>query len=481
MSEELTKFSAAQLARMIGARAVSPVEIVEAHLRRIERVNPQLNAVVTLAPDALEQARAAERALMRGEPCKILHGVPLTIKDTIAVRGMRATSGSRAHADFVPLDDAPSVALLRAAGAIIIGKTNTSELALDYTADNPVFGRTNNPLDVSRTPGGSSGGCAAAVSAYLTSASIGSDLAGSIRIPAYFCGVAGLKPTAGRINGAGHFPPMDGVYARGASLGPLARTVEDLALLFQVLKGDAAKTEAASVEETIARDVESLRGVRVAWYADDGAIPVTSETRAAVKRAAEALQSAGLLASEERPPGVERATELWLSMFSRATGRFVHSVYDGREGEAGSAARAILERANTENLSDDEDEKAAWSARDELRAKLLRWMETTPLIVAPVGAVAAYRHDTNRKVEIDGQAVGIFRAFGYAQAYNVFDLPVVTVPAGRTRENLPVGVQIIGRPDAEKSVLAAARIVEKTLGGWRQPTETLSTGNDFPL
>jgi amidase len=207
---------------------VSPVEAVEAYLRRIESENPRLNALVVLAPDALERAREAEAAVARGEARGALHGVPLTVKDTIDVRGMTAACGSRVRAGFVPEDDAPAVARLRAAGAVVIGKTNCPEFALDYTSENPVYGRTNNPHDLARTPGGSSGGCAAAVAACMTAGSLGSDLAGSVRIPAHFCGVLALKPTAGRVPGGGQLPPSTGLHSLGSTLGPLARNVEDL-------------------------------------------------------------------------------------------------------------------------------------------------------------------------------------------------------------------------------------------------------------
>src|SRR5919205_1233157 len=197
----------------------------EACLRRIEGLNPALNAVVALAPDVLQQAREAEASLLRGETRGALHGVPLTVKDTVDVRGLGTACGSRVRAEHVAGEDAPSVARLRAAGAVILGKTNCPEFALDYTSENPVFGRTNNPYDLGRTPGGSSGGCAAAVAACMTAGSLGSDLAGSVRIPAHFCGVAGLKPTAGRVPRGGHCLPVKGPYTLGASLGPLARSV----------------------------------------------------------------------------------------------------------------------------------------------------------------------------------------------------------------------------------------------------------------
>src|SRR5205085_5006564 len=277
---------------------------------------------------------------------------------------------------------APAVAFLKEAGAIVIGKTNTSELALDYTTENAVYARANNPHDLARTPGGSSGGCAAAVAACLTAASVGSDLAGSIRIPAHFCGVAGLKPTAGRVSGVGHFPSMSAPYDRAASLGPLARTVEDLGLLFAALTGEAFETGGEELEARCSAARARLKGLRAAWYAEDGQVPVTPETFEAVKSAAESLRRAGLFVEESRPPGVERATELWLSLFSRATREMVASVYEGREEDAGATARALLRRAAESKDSRREQEawaeQKAWGERDRLRAELLRWMETTP-------------------------------------------------------------------------------------------------------
>jgi amidase len=457
MTDELTRLSAARAAELIRGRELSPVELMKAYLHRIESLNPSLNAVVTLAHDALERAREAEQKLARVETVGALHGVPLTVKDTIQVRGVRTTRGSRIEADCVPTEDATAVARLRAAGAIIVGKTNCSELALDYTSENLVFGRTNNPHDLSRSPGGSSGGCAAAVSACLTAASLGSDLAGSIRIPAHFCGVAGLKPTAGRVPGHGHAPPVSGPPSLGASLGPLARSVEDLELMFNVLAGDYAP----------GMDVESLRGTRAAFYFDDGAVPATEEIRSAVIRAAEALSDAGLLVEEERPPSIESANAAWLGMFSYPTVRYLREFYRGREGEAGPTARALLKRDVREPTG--EELLASWNERDRMRGELLRWMERTPLVVAPVGPVEAFRHEESRKVEVNGELFPVFRAFALAQAFNVYDLPAVCVPAGTTRAGLPVGVQIAGRPYDERRVLAAARVVERALGGWQPP------------
>src|SRR4029078_12690540 len=218
-------------------------------------------------PDALERAREAEIAVMRGAVSGGLHGVPLTIKDTIETAGLRTTSGSKMRVDYVPQIDAPAVARLKAAGAIILGKSNAAEMAMDYTADNPVFGRTNHPLNHDLTPGGSSGGEAVAIATYMSPGGLGSDLAGSIRIPAHFCGVCGLKPTTGRVPGELQFPPSIGPYSLGAVIGPLARTAGGLLILFRVL-----------ADEKSVVSKEAIKGLKFVWYSNDGIAPVTAET-----------------------------------------------------------------------------------------------------------------------------------------------------------------------------------------------------------
>ena len=439
-NKDLCDHSLTELAELIRKREVSAVEIVEAHLQRISVLNPSLNAIVTLNPQALEQARLAE-----GE----LGGLPITIKDTIETAGLRTTSGSRLRPDYVPVRDAPAVARLKAAGAIVLGKTNAAEMAMDYNADNPVFGRTVHPLNAGLTPGGSSGGEAVAIATHMSPGGLGSDLAGSIRIPAHFCGVCGLKPTTGRVPGEGQFPPSTGPYSLGAAIGPMARRVADLRLLFGVLSNEPQMNT-------------DLHGLRFAWYGDDGIVPVTDETAQAVKNAATALTDAGLVGEERRPPHVERGNELWLKLFSRASVVQLRQAYAGRETEGGSFVSWRLRTADETPPPTLDEYIANWMERDRLREELLRWMETTPFIIAPVGATPAYEHDT-LKVTVQGSTMGAFRAFSYAQAFNVFDLPVVTVPAGRSDEGLPIGVQIIGRPFAEEMVLAAAEIVEESV------------------
>jgi amidase len=456
--DELVIQSATALADLFRKRAISPVQVVEAYLRRIDKLNPKLNAIVTIAPDLIEQAKEAEALVMRGDTVGPLHGVPVTVKDTIETAGLRTTSGSVLRAEFIPEHDAPAVARLKAAGAIILGKTNPAEMAMDYTADNPVFGRTNNPYNPLLTPGGSSGGEAAAIATYMSPAGLGSDLAGSIRIPSHFCGIAGLKPTVGRVPGTGQFPPSSGPYSLGAAIGPMARSVNDLHLLFKILAGN----------ENPAPTDNRMKGWRVAWYTADQISPVTEETREAVENAVRALSDNGLVTEETRPPGIERGHDLWLKLFSRASVVQLRNVYAGHEDKGGEFVRWRLATADDTPPPTLDDYISSWLERDHLRAKLVQWMEATPLIVAPVGAAPAYPHDAH-KVTVGGQTLSTFRAFSYCQAFNVFDLPVVVVPAGRSAEGLPIGVQIIGRPFEEETVLAAAAVVEEALGGWQAP------------
>jgi amidase len=428
-----------------------------------------LNAIVTLAPELVDCARTAEAELLSGKEVGPLHGLPLTVKDTIDTQGLRTTSGSRLHKTRVPDRDATAVARLKAAGAIILGKTNTPEMAIPYETDNPVFGRTNNPHALGLTPGGSSGGEAAAIAAGLSPAGLGSDLSGSIRVPAHFCGIVGLKPTTGLVPVDGHTPTVSGLLSIGACIGPMARTVADLALVFDVIAG-APEKRVDPVE-----DDSSLQGLRIAWYADDGVAPVTGETRATVLAAAAVLSHAGLEVTEEQPPGVSHGARLWVKLFARAAGEQLREFYRGRDDEAGPVVSRLLRDIESEidlpeKISKAERAAAAVLEREHRRENLLGWMKTTPLILAPVGATPAFEHGAQRVV-VNGESISVFRAFSYAQTFNVFGLPSVVVPAGRSAEGLPIGVQIVGRPFEERMVLAAAAVIEEALGGWQKPPQ----------
>lgn len=445
--------------------------MIEAHLSRVGQKNPTLNAVVTLAPDILERARSAETEVMNGREIGPLHGVPITIKDTIDTQGLRTTSGSLLRANHVPDRDATVVARLKAAGAIVLGKTNTPEMAIPYESDNPVFGRTNNPHSLERTPGGSSGGEAAAIAAGLSPAGLGSDLSGSIRVPAHFCGIVGLKPTPGLVPMDGHTPSADGLLSMAACIGPMARTVADLDLIFKII-ADAGQSTASADPFSLHQGV---RGLRVAWYSDDGVAPVTEETRGALVAAATALSEEGLEVNEEKPSAISQGSRLWIELFSRAASEQLRALYRGREDGAGPLVSRLLNSFESatdlhDKISQAENAAAAVLERERQREALLQWMKTRPLILAPVGSTPAFAHGAPR-VTVKEESISVFRGFSYSQTFNVFGLPSAVVPAGRSVEGLPIGVQIVGRPFAERTVLAAAAIIEESLGGWQRPAQ----------
>src|SRR6202142_2560376 len=281
---EITLQSAVAMAEQIRKKKLSPVELVDAHLARIEKLNPKLNAFVQVDADgARREARTAEDALLRGERLGPLHGVPVSIKSSIEVAGWRCEAGTKLREGFLASHDAPLVSRLRQAGAIILGNTNTPELLMAWETDNLLYGRTNNPWDLSRTPGGSSGGEAAAIAAGCSAGGVGSDGGGSVRIPAHFSGICGLKPTPGRVPATGHYPAAAGPFAQLGVVGPMARTVADVARLFSVMAGhDIGDPASAPVPLRLWSDEEILK-LRVAYFEDDGVTPVTAETAAAVR------------------------------------------------------------------------------------------------------------------------------------------------------------------------------------------------------
>jgi Asp-tRNA(Asn)/Glu-tRNA(Gln) amidotransferase A subunit family amidase len=268
------------------------------------------------------------------------------------------------------------------------------------------------------------------------------------------------------VPGDGQFPANTGPYSLGSAIGPMARSVSDLALLFSVLSGIETSVDRAS--QALENSRASLPGRRVACYTNDSVSPVTDETRTAVKVAAQALESAGLIIEETRPPGIEHGHDLWLKIFSRASVVQLRNVYAGQEDKGGEFVRWRLATADDKPAPSLDEYIGWWLERDRLRTTLVQWMEARPLLLAPVGATPAYAHDTH-KVTVGECTMGTFRAFSYSQAFNVFDLPVVVVPAGKSVDGLPIGVQIVGRPFAEKNVLAAAAIIEEALGGWQPP------------
>ena len=313
---DLIFLSAVAMAEQVRARKISPVELVDAHLAQIEKLNPKLNAFVEIDPDrARRSARDAETAVMRGASLGPLHGVPCSVKSSISVAGLRCEAGSRLRAGFVAREDAPLVQRMKNTGAIILGTTNTPELLMAWETDNLLYGRTNNPWDLERTPGGSSGGEAAAIAAGMSAGGVGSDGGGSIRVPALFSGICGLKPTPGRIPSTGHFPISAGPFAQIGVVGPMARTIADLKILFEVMQGPDVGDSYAAPVAAKSPNGDEVTKLKIAFFEDDSRTPVTPETRAAVRTAAQALSSAGFRVEHFRPPGSRRSARALAQVF----------------------------------------------------------------------------------------------------------------------------------------------------------------------
>jgi Asp-tRNA(Asn)/Glu-tRNA(Gln) amidotransferase A subunit family amidase len=465
---ELTFFSAVTMAAQIRKRELSPVELVEAHLARIEKLNPTLNAFVQVdAEGARRQARAAEDAVSH-EKLGPLHGVPISIKSSIEVKGMRCEAGSKLRTGFVAKQDAPLVSRLRNAGAIILGTTNAPELLMAWETDNLLYGRTNNPWDLSRTPGGSSGGEAAAIATGCSAGGVGSDGGGSIRVPAHFSGICGLKPTPGRIPATGHFPTSVGPFALLGVVGPMARTVSDLKVLFEVMQGPDDGDPSAAPVSVHWPDRGDLMKLRIGYFEDDGRTPVTAETRVAVRAAAEALKHAGFVVEPFRPEGLEQARQLWWQFFGIAGGMLLRPMTQGRESDLSPILKQHLSRVAAEPSHTGQTLLDTWIMRDALRIKVFCQMREYPVLLCPVASVPAFRHG-ERSWNIDGQTVEYLDAWSYTEWFNLLGTPAVAVPFGRSNEGLPIGVQIVARPWEEELVLAVAAELEAQRGAWQRP------------
>ncbi len=466
---DLTFLPAVEMAKKIRDREISPVELAEAHLKKIERLNPKLNAFVHLEPErVMRQAREAEAAVVNHEPLGPLHGVPISIKSSIEVAGMKCESGTRPRSGFVPSEDAPLVSRLRHAGAIVLGVTNTPEMLMAWETNNLLYGRTNSAWDVDRTPGGSSGGEAAAISSGMSAGGVGSDGGGSIRVPAHFSGICGLKPTPGRVPATGHFPPSGGPFALIGVVGPMARTVADLTALFNVMQGaDDGDTCSAPVPLRWPVD-PNLKHLRVGYFEDDGRTPVTAEIRQAVRIAAEALRSAGFHVEPFRPEGLEEARLLWKKFFIKMGGMMLRPMFDLKEQNANPMLKQFLDWSAAEPELTGPSLLDAWIRRDALRADVLKQMRQYPILLCPPAAVPAFRH-AERSWIIDGKTVHYLDAWSYTEWFNILGNPAAVVPVSQSAERLPVGVQIVGRPWEEEQVLSIAMAIEQSCGGWKIP------------
>lgn len=446
-----------ELAKAVKAKEVSSVEVVQAYLNRIEAVNPKLNAVVQLrADEALAEARAADEALARGESKGALHGIPMTIKDSFDTAGVISTGGTLGRKTFVPEKDATVVSRLKNEGAILLGKTNTPELTLSLETNNLIYGRTNNPFDITRTSGGSSGGAVAIITSGGAPFDIGSDYGGSIRLPSHFCGIAGIKPTSGRVPRTGHIVP----YAIGATdayqaIGPLARSVDDLTLLLGIIAGPDWQDPTIVPMPRANPDTVDLSRLRVAYYTDNGTTTPIAEIMQTVRDVAKALASHVASVEENRPARLEETWDLWTSL----------NVADGAYG-----VLEILEKAGTTQTSrnlgsaDQEVTGREFGRRlremDLFRSQMLGFMANYDVIICPVNANVAIKHDTLYQN---------FASFSYASTYNLTGWPAAVVRAGTSPEGLPIGVQIVANPWREDVALKVAKFVEDTFGGWQKP------------
>ena len=472
--------TAVELVRLLRAGDVSSRELVDLHLERIERLNGRLNAVVTVdEAGARRRAEDLDCRLADSGPVGLLHGLPLTVKDCWATRGMRTTAGSPERAELVPEADAEVVARLRAAGAVIIGKTNLPENVTGQETANALFGRTSNPWDPDRTPGGSSGGGAAAVAAGLSPLEVGSDSGGSIREPAHCCGVYGHFPTSGLVPLAGHLPSVP-VEDAGADVdlmaaGPLARGAEDLALAMRVLAGLEPLDQPPAPE-----------GLRVAVWVGPSDMPPSQDVASLVRAAGDGLASAGASVREAAPAfdaaeARDLAFQLWVAASSSSA---------SDEEHAGAVEKAASTSAEDRSLSTLRDRAQAMSHRDWLRLDARRrslaraWaalLDEVDVVVCPVSPVAAVPHDPvpeavhsvdrrlGRTIHADGRDQPYLDQIMWNVVVGMAGLPSTVAPVGRTADGLPVGAQVVGRRGADALTIAVAGLVGGLTGGYTVP------------
>ena len=466
----LLSLSAAKQAALIRKRELSSVELIEAHLSHISAVNPSINAVVELLGErALHQARIADEALAQGRSSGPLHGVPFSVKDSIEVEGTRCTAGTVGRA-AAPLStaDATLVARLRQAGAIPVAKTNLPDLLFAFESDNLLFGRTNNPYDLTRTPGGSSGGEAALIAARGSPMGLGSDCAGSVRLPAAFCGIAGLKPTSGRLPRTGHFPPSGGWIEALWQIGPMARQIEDLVLMMGLLTGPDGVDPAAGVPFS-PLDERKLRGLRIAFHTDNGCCAAGPEVAAVVRSAAGALAIDVTGAEETRPSCVSEAYDLEMKLLGADGGDSLRAYL----AAIGSSRVHPLLTGWLEKLeayrTDLPGFQSYWAEWDRYRAEIAAFLLRHDAIICPAYPQPALPHGASIE---DAN----FRGFSYTMAYNLAGLPAVVVRCGESSAGLPVAVQIVAKPWREDVALAIAARLELALGGWKAPSKVSTQG-----
>jgi Asp-tRNA(Asn)/Glu-tRNA(Gln) amidotransferase A subunit family amidase len=463
--------SIARLTASIRSKKISPVQVVDAVLERIGKSGGQLNCFAHLDPDSARlQALSAEAAVQRGEDQGPLHGVPLSIKGNIDVAGWACPAGSTLRKEYVAERDAPLVARLRAAGAILLGNTNTPEFLMAYESNNLLTGQTSNPWDLSRSAGGSSGGEAAAIASGCSAGGIGSDGGGSIRVPAHFCGICGLKPTPGRVPSTGHFPPGAGLLSWLGVVGPMARTIADLRALFEVIAGPDpgdAHSVPIPVKPAEKGDKKKLKGLRVA-LPESSALPnATPETQAAVTRAARFLEGAGMIVEPLKITGLDRVLDNWWFFFGPVVAHLFRPTIAGHENELSPIFREYMAFAAPEKPLTLDEVLDARAQRDLIRQDILQQLRDVPILLSAVSAKPAFRHgEGTYRLGADQCYRETMR---HSQWLNLVGLPGASVPVGTSNDGLPIGVQVIGRPYEEELVLTVAEQIEQDCGPWQPP------------
>jgi aspartyl-tRNA(Asn)/glutamyl-tRNA(Gln) amidotransferase subunit A len=456
VADDLVWRSALDLAAMIREKQVSPVEVTERVLARLEEINPRLNAFCCVAADAARAAaREAEIAVMKSEPLGLLHGVPVSVKDVLDTRGVPTTYGSRLFADSVPERDAVAVGRLRAGGAVLLGKTATSEFGHKAIAESPLFGIARNPWNLECTPGGSSGGAAAAVASGLGPIALGTDGGGSVRIPAAFCGVFGFKPSYGRVP---VYPASPG-WAHVGHVGPIARTVRDAAAVLDVIAGSDDR-DRQSLPGTAGPYLDAcdgdVRGLHVAWSADLGYAAVAPEVRALCENAAAEFESLGCHV-EVVSPGWESPEECFGTLLAA---QFYAAWSDRLPAAEPLMDPSLVKFIRKGGTVSAHDYLLAAAAVDAYWEEVRGFLERFDLLLTPTVAVAPFPAGQRPPREIDGSAVSVLGWMPFTYPFNLTGQPAASVPVGFADTGLPVGLQIVGRRHADRTILAAARAFE---------------------
>lgn len=457
------RLTLARMSELIHKRQISSVELVEAHLKQMERLDPALRAFVMTFPS---EARAAAIQADNDPPAGPLRGIPVTVKDSLDIRELPTLCGSRLRLSHRATADAAVVTRLRDAGAIILGKTNCPEFLANYETDNDITGWTANPWNRERSAGGSSGGEAAAIAAFCSAGGIGSDGGGSIRIPAHFCGIAGLKPTPGRVSAAGHFPEIAHPGGLLGVIGPMARTAEDVGILFRAVAGyDPADPFSAPVAEREA----DLRNLRVGVLEQFANIPVQPAMRTAVRKAAAVLDDLRIPVTRFDMSGLEGAPDLWWFFFAELTATFTSELLDKPDSGAHWTGTEFLRMVAPQREISGREVVESLVARDRLRGLLLRRMKDTPVLLLPVCGVPAFAW-RQREWPVGGTTIGLREAVAPATPFNLLGLPSMVIPFDVTPDGLPVGIQLVGCPWEEELLLELAVRMEEARGPFPSPT-----------